>query len=121
MSVKMDYKDDIFFGKRRYNTINNSDGTISLDDVTEYRQEGDTFGAGDMNTLAAAVNGFEAKHTDFPPDGSVVETDASGNTKRTVFNDDGSITETLTDSDGNVIATKTTTFNDDGSIDEEVV
>lgn len=67
------------------------------------------------------IENFHAKHTDFPPDGSVVETDASGNTKRTVFNDDGTITETLSDVDGNVIATKTTTFNADGSIDEEVV
>ncbi|MGN0337906.1 MAG: hypothetical protein ACI4EE_10475 [Lachnospiraceae bacterium] len=71
--------------------------------------------------LRDLIENFKSKHTDFPPDGSVVETDASGNTKRTVFNDDGSITETLTDSDGNVIATKTTTFNADGSIDEEVV
>ena len=71
--------------------------------------------------LRDQIENFKSKHTDFPDDGSIVETDASGNTKRTVFNDDGSITETLSDSDGNVIATKTTTFNDDGSIDEEVV
>lgn len=120
MSVKMNYKDDIFFGKRRYNIINNSDGTISLEDVTTYQQEGDAFGAGDMNKLAAAINGFEVKHTDFPDDGSVVETDASGNVKRTVFNDDGSITTTLKDKDENLIATKTTTFNADGSVDETV-
>ena len=67
------------------------------------------------------IENFRAKHTDFPTDGSITETDASGNTKRTVFNSDGSITETLKDADENVIATKTTTFNDDGSIDEEVV
>lgn len=121
MSVKMNYKDDVFTGNRKYTQTNNSDGTISLNDVTAYEQIGDTFGAGDVNKLAAAVNGFEAKHTDFNADGSITETDASGNTKHTVFNDDGSITETLKDADENVIATKTTTFNADGSIDEEVV
>ena len=46
--LKMDYKNDLFFGDRRYNKIDNSDGTISLEDVTEYRVVGDSFGAGDM-------------------------------------------------------------------------
>lgn len=67
------------------------------------------------------IDNFRSIHTEFNADGSITETDASGNTKHTVFNDDGSITETLKDADENVIATKTTTFNADGSIDEEVV
>lgn len=75
---------------------------------------------GQSKDIREQIENFRAKHTDFPPDGSIVETDASGNTKHTVFNDDGSITETLKDADENVIATKTTTFNADGSIDEEV-
>lgn len=75
---------------------------------------------GQSKDIREQIENFRAKHTDFPPDGSIVETDASGNTKHTVFEPDGSITETLKDPDGNVIATKTTTFNHDGSIGEEV-
>lgn len=75
---------------------------------------------GQSKDIREQIENFRAKHTDFPPDGSIVETDASGNTKHTVFEPDGSITETLKDPDGNVIATKTTTFNGDGSIGEEV-
>lgn len=116
----MDYKNDIFFGDRKYKTVGNDDGSISLKDVTTYQQEGDTFGAGDMNKLAAAVNGFEAKNTVFNGDGSITETDALSNVKHTVFNADGSITETLTNSDAVLIATKTTAFNSDGSIAESV-
>lgn len=56
MSLKIDFKDDIFSGKRRYQVTENDDGTISLDDVTEYVQEGDVFGAGDMNGSNAAIN-----------------------------------------------------------------
>ena len=121
MSAKMDYKDDIFFGKRRYNIINNSDGTISLDDVTEYRQEGDTFGAGDMNKLAAAINGFEAKTIRKNSDGSIDEIDSAGNKKHTAREADGSITTTLYDANEVQIAQKTTRRNDDGSISVEVV
>lgn len=66
------------------------------------------------------IDNFKSIHTEFNADGSITETDASENTKHTVFNDKGSIT-TLKDADENVIATKTTIFNDDGSIDEEVV
>ena len=116
----MDYKNDIFFGKRRYNPISNSDGTTSFDDVTMYQQIGDNFGAGDMNKLAAAINGFEVKTTTFNADGSITETDGSGYVKKTIFNDDGSITEKLTNSESTPIATKTTTFNSDGSITETV-
>lgn len=116
----MDYKNDIFFGKRRYNPISNSDGTTSFDDVTTYQQTGDSFGAGDMNKLAAAINGFEVKNTVFNADGSITETDGSGYVKKTIFNDDGSITEILKDTEDTTIATKTTTFNSDGSITETV-
>lgn len=116
----MDYKNDIFFGKRRYNPISNSDGTTSFDDVTTYQQIGDSFGAGDMNKLAAAINGFEVKNTVFNTDGSITETDGSGYVKKTTFNADGSITEVLKNSEDATIATKTTAFNSDGSISETV-
>ncbi len=63
--------------------------------------------------------GFESKTTVFNPDGSITETDTKTNAvKKTVFNSNGSITETLTDGAGTL--TKTTTFNQDGSISEVV-
>ena len=42
MALPTNYKDDVLGdsmdGKRRYRVIENSDGTISLEDVTEYSQ-----------------------------------------------------------------------------------
>lgn len=65
-----------------------------------------------------AVQGMENSTTVFNDDGSISETYADG-TLVTVFNDDGSITETFTAASGEVI-TKTTTFNSDGSISEVI-
>lgn len=56
MSLKTDYKDDMFSGKRKYQVTNNDDGTISLDDVTTYHQQGDVFSSYDINTTNTAVN-----------------------------------------------------------------
>lgn len=54
------YKDDIMAssmaGKRRYNLIQNSDGTVSLEDVTNYTQVGSNFGAAQINQTNTAVN-----------------------------------------------------------------
>jgi hypothetical protein len=61
MSLKTDYKDDIpKTAQRKYELINNDDGTVSLKDVTEYTQVGDTFGAGDINTITNAVNNLNS-------------------------------------------------------------
>lgn len=62
-----------------------------------------------------AVQGFEAKTTVFNADGSIVETNANGETKTTIFNSDGSIIERFV---GQKTITKTTTFKGDGSIAE---
>ena len=56
MSLKTDYKDDIYSGKRRYRMIQNDDGTVSFDDVTDYTQDGDIYSAGDVNATNKAVN-----------------------------------------------------------------
>lgn len=61
----------------------------------------------------------QTKDTVFNSDGSITETLADGRVKTTVFNSDGSITETLADGD-KVLWTGVTTFNADGSIKEEV-
>lgn len=56
MALKTNYKDDVYSGNRKYNMINNSDGTVSFEDVTSYSKVGDTFGAGDINATNAAIN-----------------------------------------------------------------
>lgn len=59
--LKTDYKDDELVGSRKYRMIDNGDGTVSFEDVTEYLQEGDTFGADDMNSTNNAVNLSQGK------------------------------------------------------------
>lgn len=54
--LKTDYKDDKYSGRRKYNQIENDDGTISLDDVTAYETSGDFFSAGDINGTNIQVN-----------------------------------------------------------------
>ena len=59
MTLKTNYKDYQFQeGEtlRKYQEISNNDGTISLRDVTSYRQEGDRFSASDINSTNAKVN-----------------------------------------------------------------
>ena len=59
-TLPVNFKDDILASsmgeKRRYNLIQNSDGTYSLEDVTEYTQTGSDFGAGQINATNKAVN-----------------------------------------------------------------
>lgn len=54
------FKDDIMQesmnGKRRYRMVNNTDGTVSFEDATDYEQVGNTFGAGQINATNEAVN-----------------------------------------------------------------
>lgn len=59
MTLKTDYKDYQFQeGEtlRKYRQISNNDGTISLEDVTSYQQEGDRFSASDINSTNTKVN-----------------------------------------------------------------
>ena len=59
-TLPTNYQDDVLKssmnGKRRYNITDNSDGTKSLDDATQYEKVGSNFGAADMNKTNAAVN-----------------------------------------------------------------
>lgn len=59
-NLPVNFKDDILKenmnGKRRFNMIQNSDGTVSFDDVTDYTQVGSTFGAAQINATNKAVN-----------------------------------------------------------------
>lgn len=58
-NLSVDFKDDILASsnpKRRYQLIHNSDGTVSLEDVTAYQQNGSDFGAKEVNEERAAIN-----------------------------------------------------------------
>lgn len=46
----------MFAGPRKYKVTQNDDGTISLEDVTEYTQEGDILSAEDINSFGKAIN-----------------------------------------------------------------
>lgn len=65
-----------------------------------------------------ALQGFDSVRTVFAEDGSITETYGDGSTKKTVFNADGSITETY--AAGTQQMVKTTQFETDGSITEVV-
>ena len=56
MSLKTNYQDAKYDGLKKYKEIDNGDGTISLEDVTEYSQEGSSYGAEDINELNKIVN-----------------------------------------------------------------
>lgn len=60
MALKTNFTDDILAesmnGKRQYNVTENSNGTKSLEDVTDYQSVGSTLSAKDMNETNAAVN-----------------------------------------------------------------
>jgi hypothetical protein len=122
----MDAKDDDFDGSRKWRRTENSDGTVSLTDMTDYREKGTDFGAGEYNGLCAAIQGFTSSTTTISSDGNTItETDANKRKKVTVFGTDSNgatvITEILYDTDGTKIAAKTTTFSLDGlTIREEV-
>ena len=64
-----------------------------------------------------AIQDFISKNTIFNADGSITETNGKGEVLTTAFNDDGSITETFV---GEKTITKTTTFSADGSISEVI-
>lgn len=55
--MKTDWKDDIFSGpSRKWKITDNDDGTKSIEDVTEYTQQGDSFGAKELNAIGEEVN-----------------------------------------------------------------
>lgn len=57
--LKTDFKDDILAEsntKRKYRQTFNTDGSVSLDDVTQYQQEGDALSAAEFNKTNLAIN-----------------------------------------------------------------
>ena len=59
-NLKTDYQDYTYVGNKKFNLINNSDGTVSLEDVTDYEIEGDDFGSNDINATNQRVNEMNA-------------------------------------------------------------
>ena len=55
-TLKTNYKNDAYSGNRKFKMTNNSDGTVSFEDVTPYTQTGDNFGAAELNSFAEAIN-----------------------------------------------------------------
>ncbi len=53
--MKTDWKDDIFT-QRKIRLTENSDGTVTPEDATEYTQQGDTFGAKELNAIGEEIN-----------------------------------------------------------------
>lgn len=64
-----------------------------------------------------AIQDFIAKDTVFNADGSITETNSKGETLTTIFNEDGSIIETFV---GDKTITKITTFGANGNIVEVI-
>lgn len=63
--LKTNYVDDVLDATknqlRKYQQIQNDDGTVSFVDVTEYTQVGTSFGAKDINDTNAAINAVNGK------------------------------------------------------------
>lgn len=59
-NLKTDYQDYTYVGNKKFNLINNPDGTVSLEDVTDYEIEGDDFGSNDINATNQRVNEMNA-------------------------------------------------------------
>lgn len=67
-TLKTDYKDDVLDTskntRRKYQMIQNDDGTVSFVDVTEYSQVGDSFSAADINATNEAVGKLNTNKED---------------------------------------------------------
>lgn len=53
--LKINYK-DAQYKVKKFNISNNTDGTVTLADATEYTVEGDSFGAKDINNTNERIN-----------------------------------------------------------------
>lgn len=63
MALKTDFKNDIFEGNRKYKISTDASGQSEIVEVTDFTQEGDTFGADEINTTNKAVNDLLDKMT----------------------------------------------------------
>ena len=64
MALSTNFKDDILAdssGKRKFNMINNDDGTVSFEDVTDYSQYGSVYGAKEIIEQREAINSIDTE------------------------------------------------------------
>lgn len=101
----------------RYKVTEENGGAVSYA-VIERADEPNAAGTPLNRKAFMALQSFQGLTTVFNSDGSITETNSDGDTKVTVFNADGSITETFTGAESGVQIQKVTTFNSDGSISE---
>lgn len=65
-NLPTDYTDAVWDGLKKYQMINNTDGTVSFKDLTEYtNKENSFFGAKDANQMNAGMNHLAAALTDY--------------------------------------------------------
>ena len=72
-NLPTNYTDAVYSGLKKYQMINNGDGTVSFQDVTDYSQEENSFfGADDANAMNGAINDIMSGGylTDAPSDGT---------------------------------------------------
>lgn len=92
-NLKTDYKDDILDStqntRRKFRMIPNDDGTFSFEDVTDYLQYGDSFGALDLNAITNAIMNECLKRIDVVDNTESTATDLplSANMGRKIVND----------------------------------
>lgn len=100
------------------------DITLNSNDVGAANKTLTNVALNDFITIAKAAGfetsgGVDTTQTVFNSDGSITETLSTGVAKTTVFNPDGSITENYTMANGEQVQ-KVITFNSDGSISETI-
>lgn len=108
-----EFIDRVSSGKKIIKYENGTTETVTIENAEDATVDGTPINRENM----MALQGFQAKTTVFNADGSITETNAKDETLTTTFNADGSITETFV---GEKTITKTTTFNADGSISEVI-
>lgn len=64
--LRTDFRNSEYDGLRKYRMIQNDDGTVSFQDVTDYRVVGDTFGGVEINATNQTVNNIEEKLNGIP-------------------------------------------------------
>ena len=109
----IDFIDRVSSGKKIIKYENGTTETVTIENAEDATVEGTPINRDNL----MAMQGFIANNTVFNADGSITETNGKGEALTIVFNDDGSITETFV---GEKTITKTTTFNSDGSITEVI-
>ena len=59
MALKTDFKNAEYDGLRKYRVIENDDGTVSFQDVTDYKTVGSTWGAAEINATNTEINSLK--------------------------------------------------------------